>query len=187
MSCYREIKNNTGRCWLGKPHRRELLRASKRAGLGEHTSAAANLPVEVATENRLAFLAKAACPLLDDGAVDLRHTRGGCARPCRKRKDMQLRKSALVDQIERAGEHVFVLGRKAGDDVSAEGNVGPQLPDLFAEGNRVATRMPPFHASENEIVPGLQGQVQMRHQPWLVGKRVAKIVIGFDRVDRGQP
>ena len=33
---------------LGKPHRRELLRASKRAGLGKHTPAAANLPIEMA-------------------------------------------------------------------------------------------------------------------------------------------
>ena len=47
--------------------------------------------------------------------------------------------------------------------------------------------MTPLHALENQIVAGLQRQVQMRHQPRLVGDRVEEIGIGFDRVDRRQP
>ena len=45
--------------------------------------------------------------------------------------------------------------------------------------------MPPFHALQNHVVAGLQRQMQMRHQPRIVGDGVEQIGIGLDRIDRG--
>ena len=100
---------------------------------------------------------------------------------------MQLRQPAFVDQIERAREHLLGLGRETGDDVGAEHDIGPQPAHLVAERDGIGARMPPLHALEDEIVAGLQRQMQMRHQPRLIGKRIEQIVIGFDRIDRRQP
>ena len=47
--------------------------------------------------------------------------------------------------------------------------------------------MAALHALQDQIVAGLQRQMQMRHQPRLAGKRVEQIGIGLDRVDRRQP
>ena len=69
---------------------------------------------------------------------------------------MELREPALIDEIERAGKHVFALGRETSDNVRAEGNIGPQPPCLLAERDCVTSRMPPLHALENKVVAGLQ-------------------------------
>ena len=45
----------------------------------------------------------------------------------------------------------------------------------------------PLHALEDEIVAGLQRQMQVRHQPRLVAQCVEQIVVGLHRVDRRQP
>ena len=100
---------------------------------------------------------------------------------------MKLRQPAFVDQIERAGEHRLGLGREAGDDVAAEGHVRPQPPHLIAEGDGVGARVAALHALEDHVVAGLQRQMQMRHQPGVVGQRVEQIGVGLDRIDRGQP
>ena len=100
---------------------------------------------------------------------------------------MELSQPTFIDQIERAGEHGFGLGRESGDNVGAENDVGTQPARLLAERNCIATRVPPLHALENEIVAGLQRQMEVRHQPRLVGKRIKQIEVGFDRIDRRQP
>ena len=69
---------------------------------------------------------------------------------------MQLRQAAFVDQIERTREHILALGREAGDDVGAEGDVRPQLAHRIAERDRLLARMPALHALEDEIVARLQ-------------------------------
>src|SRR5262245_46514869 len=102
-----------------------------------------------------AALAQPARALLGDGALYLRHAGGRRARPRRVRKDVQVGEAALVDEIERAGEPLFALGREAGDKVSAERHVGPQAPHLFAEGDSVGAAVAALHALENEIVAGL--------------------------------
>ena len=58
--------------------------------------------------------------------------------------------------------------------------------DRVAERDRVGPRMPALHALEDQIVAGLQRQMQMRHQPAFAGKGVDQIAIGLDRIDRGQ-
>ncbi len=92
---------------------------------------------------------------------------------------MKLREVALIDQVEGAAEHVLGLGRKSRNDIRTENDIGPQPAHLFAERNRVRARVPALHPLENEIVAGLQRQVQMRHQARLVGDRIEEIGIGF--------
>ena len=165
----------------------ELLGVADAAALGQHKSPCADLRVEMSAQRRIALFAQDAGALLDDVACELRHARGRRAGPRRKRKDMQLRQPAFVDEIERAREHIVALGREAGDDVGAEGDVGPQPAHPVAERDGVSARMPPLHALEDEIVAGLQRQMQMRHQPRLVGQGIEQIAIGLDRIDRRQP
>ena len=96
---------------------------------------------------------------------------------------MKVRQSAFVDQIERARKHFLRLGRKAGDDVGAEHNVGPYAAQQPAEIDGISARVPALHALENEIVAGLQRQMQVRHQPIVLRKGVDEIAIGLDRID----
>ncbi len=57
----------------------------------------------------------------------------------------------------------------------------------IAERDGIGARMPPLHALEDQIVARLQRQMQMRHQPRLVGQRVEQIGVGFHGIDRRQP
>ena len=98
-----------------------------------------------------------------------------------------MRQPAFVDEVERTREHRLGLGREARDDVAAEHHVRPQPPHLVAERDRIGAQMAPLHALEDEIVAGLQRQMQMRHQPRVVGERVEQVTVGLDRIDRGEP
>ena len=64
---------------------------------------------------------------------------------------------------------------------------GPQPAHLVAERDRVGAQVPALHALEDEVVAGLQREMQMRHQPRLVGERIEQVAVGLDRIDRGQP
>jgi hypothetical protein len=61
---------------------------------------------------------------LDDGARQLRHAGRRRALAGREREDVQMRQPAFLDDRERILEHRLGLGRKAGDDVGAEDDVG---------------------------------------------------------------
>ena len=65
-------------------------------------------------------------------------------------------------------------------------DVGPQAAHLLAERDRVGARMPALHALQDQVVAGLQRQMQMRHQPRLAGDGIEQIGVGLDRVDRGE-
>jgi len=67
-----------------------------------------------------------------------------------------MRQRAGVHEIERAGKHLLALGRKAGDHVGAERDVGPQGAQQRAEGNRLGVAVAALHALEDEIIAGLQ-------------------------------
>ncbi len=100
---------------------------------------------------------------------------------------MQEGEIAFLDQLLRADEHILALGGKYRDDVGSECDVGPQPPHLRAKLNRIGSRMPPLHPLQNEIVAGLQRQMQMRHQPFVIRDDVEQIAIHLDRIDRGNP
>src|SRR5690242_6858799 len=104
---YSKIENNAGLDRSDKPYRRKLLRPSKRMRLCKHAAAAANLAFKVTAESDFAFFTQASRAFFDDRTVNLRHACRRCTRPRRKRKDMELRQPAGVDQIERTHEHVL--------------------------------------------------------------------------------
>ena len=121
---------------------------------------------------------------LDLLARYLRHPRRRRARPRRIGKHMQEGQIALFHQILRAREHVLGLGRKARDDIGAERDVRPQPPHLRAEIDRIGAGMPPLHPLQNQIVAGLQRQMQMRHQAFIVRDHVEQIAVDLDLIDR---
>ena len=93
---------------------------------------------------------------------------------------------AFRDEIERAGEHRLILGREAGDEIGAEDDIGAQGADLGAEANGVVTAVAALHALEDEVVAGLKGEMQMRHQARLGRQQVSQGVVDLDGVDRGE-
>ena len=97
---------------------------------------------------------------------------------------MQEGQATLLDEIDRARKHVLGFGRKARDDVGAERDIRPQPPHLGAELDRILARMPALHPLQNEIITGLQRQMQMRHQPFIVRNDVEQIAVGLDGIDR---
>ena len=94
---------------------------------------------------------------------------------------------AFLDQVERARKHLLGLGREARDDVSAEHHVGAQPSHLITECNRVGAQMAPLHALEDEIVTGLQREMQMRHQPLLFADQAEQVRINLHNVEGGEP
>ena len=47
-----------------------------------------------------------------------------------------------------------------------------------------ALRMPPLHPLQDQIVAGLQRQMQMRHQALVAGDHIEQIAIDLDLIDR---
>src|SRR5581483_12131297 len=113
-------------------------------------------------------------------AIKLRHARGRRSRPRRERKHVKVRQSALADQIERAPKHLLGLGGKTSDDIGAEYHVRAQAAQRLAKLDGILARVPALHALENEIVAGLERQMQMRHQPVVLRESVNEIAIGLD-------
>ncbi len=97
---------------------------------------------------------------------------------------MQEGQIALLHQIQGALKHFLSLGRKARDDIGAERDVRPQPPHLRAKLNRLAARMPPLHPLQNQVIAGLQGQMQMRHQAFVIRDDVEQIAIDLGLIDR---
>ena len=51
----------------------------------------------------------------------------------------------------------------------------------------IGAQMPALHALQDQIVAGLQRQVQMRHQARFLGDGVHQVGVGLDLVDGGKP
>src|SRR5690606_39325396 len=67
---------------------------------------------------------------------------------------------------------------------SAEDDVGAQRAHLGAEANGIVAQMAALHALQDHVVAGLQGQVQMRHQPAFARDRFHQLPVGLDGIDR---
>src|SRR5271166_1865202 len=122
-----EIEDRARRGGACEPNRRELLGMATPARHREHPAGRTDLRREMAIESGLVFLTQAGCALLHRCARDLRHARGGRAGPRREWKDVEMRQRAGIDEIERAGEHLLGFGRKAGNHVGAEHEIGRRL------------------------------------------------------------
>ena len=123
---------------------------------------------QCAGKGRAAGLAQSRRPLAHELARHLRHARGGRAGPRAEGKDVEIVEPGFRDEAERAREHRLVLGRKAGDEIGAERDARPQRPRPRAPTcERIGARVPALHALQDQIVAGLERQMQMRHQPRL--------------------
>ena len=72
---------------------------------------------------------------------------------------MQMRKPAVIDEVERTGEHLFGLRRETGDNIATENDIRTQPPHLLAEFDCIFPRMPALHPLQDEVVAGLQRQM----------------------------
>ena len=174
------IENDARLCRPIEPHRRKLLVMATRARFREHPAPSADLTAEMLFECRLSTGAQLPGALFRDRAKQLRHSCRRRAGTRREGKDVKTGEAAGINEVERAREHRIRFGRKAGDHVRAEDHVGAEPPHLRAERDCVRTAMPPLHALEDEIISGLQGKVQMRHEPCLRRKRIHEITIRLD-------
>ena len=96
---------------------------------------------------------------------------------------MAVNDGAVSDQRQAVGEHRLVLGREAGDDVGADGDVAPRL-DPLDDPHGVGPAVAALHALEDHVVARLQREVEMRHHPWLADDQVEQPLVDLDAVDR---
>src|SRR5579863_480471 len=170
----------------GHPDRREILCPADAAPLHQDLYRLADLGAEMARPGLVRGAAQPRRAFTADVAWDLRHALGRRSRPRRERKDMGPRQPAFFDEAQRALEHRFRLGRKADDEIRRKGRFRTAQADILAEADRVPSRMPAFHALQDHVVARLQRQMEMRHQPLLLGDGSNEIGVDLDRVDRGE-
>ena len=84
---------------------------------------------------------------------------------------------------ERAREGRFALGREAGDDIGAERHVGPRGAQARGDGVRVRDAVAPLHAREDQVVAGLQAEMDVRHQP-RIAEALDQPVVDLGRIER---
>ena len=97
---------------------------------------------------------------------------------------MQEGEAAFLDQRHGVGEHLFAFGRETGDQIGAEHDVGPEVARLAAEADRIVAQMPALHALQDHVVAGLQAEMQVRHQPRLLGDQALQVGIHLDLIRR---
>ena len=97
-----------------------------------------------------------------------------------------MRQPALRHEVEGAGELCLGLGRKPGDEIGAEDDVGTQVAQDRAEADRVAPGVAPLHPLEDEVITRLEREVDVRHQPRLLCESGDQLGIGFHRIDGGK-
>ena len=100
---------------------------------------------------------------------------------------MQEGDAALLDDVEAVMEHLLGFGRKAGDQIGAERDIGTQSAGTPGCGDGLGSAVPPLHPLQDQIVAGLQRQMQMRHQPRLLAEQPPELVVDLARIERGQP
>ncbi len=99
---------------------------------------------------------------------------------------MEVGETAFGDEVERVAEHVLGLGRESGDEIGTEDDVGAQPARLRAEADGIAAHVAALHALQDEIVAGLQGKMQVRHEAGLGRNCVHEIAVRLHLIDRGQ-
>ena len=171
-----------------EPHRRELRGAADAAALGQHAAARADLAVEMAAQRSLALLAQ------PPGAVLDRRRRATCGMRAAgvpgRGENGKTWSCVSPHSSTRSSERSNIASVSVGKPAMMSppnATSGRSRRTSVAEGDGVGARVAALHALEDHVVAGLQRQMQMRHQPRVVGERIEQIGVGLDRVDRGQP
>lgn len=79
---------------------------------------------------------------------------------------------AFIDEPHAVLKHRLIFSRKARDDICADGNFTALRLHSCNDFYSLFARMAPFHALQDEVVPCLEAQVNMRHHPWTPGNQV---------------
>ena len=117
---------------------------------------------------------------------DCGHPGGGGAGTLAVGEHVQVGDRGLVHEVQRLREQHVRLGRETGDQVGADGQARAQAAGAGDGGQGVGPAVAAAHPFQHQVGPGLHGQVQMRHQPWLVGQQPPQVVVEGRRVQRGQ-
>jgi len=99
---------------------------------------------------------------------------------------VKMRQPARIHEVEGARKHLLGFRGKAGDQIGAEHEVGAARAQVRAKRDGIGAAVPPLHAPQDEIVPGLEREVQMRHEPGLVREGIEQLPIHLDGID-GRP
>ena len=165
-----------------QPDRGELLGAADARALPSARAASRRSRRRDGAQRQRAALAQPPRALLDDVAGEP----AACARPaCRAAAKTETRAvaSARIRRPDRASANIASVSVGKPAIISAPNTTSGRRRRTFgAERDRVGARVPPLHALEDEIVAGLQRQMQMRHQPLVIGERIEQIVVGLDRI-----
>ena len=115
------------------------------------------------------------------------HPRRRRAGPFAVGKHVQERQFGFGHEIQRFAEQRLGLGGKAGDQVGADRDPGPQRPRPRDRRRRIGAQMAALHALQDQVAARLQRQVQMRHQPRLLAQQPPEVVIDRRGIQRRQP
>ena len=99
---------------------------------------------------------------------------------------MRQRDVAFPHQGASLGMHCRRLGGEARDEVGAEHDVRTRLAQRRAAGDDVGAAVSALHALEHHVIARLQAQMQIRHEPRLVGEERAQRRVRGRRVERRQ-
>ena len=122
-------------------HRGEMLGAAEAVALDQDCASRPTTPrLRNRRRLRAGFCRRRAARSLRTIARHLRHARGRRARARAKGKTCRKVRPALLDERQRVLEHRLGLGREAGDEVGAEGDVGPQRARTGAEARCASAR-----------------------------------------------
>ena len=162
------------RAHAGEAHRRELVGVAGPAALDQRPAALAQLRAQKPVQRRLATRAQPGRALL----AQRRRPPAASARPacragartgktCRKVSPASSTRSSVPPNIASSS-----VGKPAIRSAPKH-EVGAQRRRRRGEPDDVGPPMPPLHALEHQVVAGLHGEVEMRHQPRLLGHQVA--------------
>lgn len=91
----------------------------------------------------------------------------------------------FVDDREIGPVHRLILGRKARNQVRADGDVRAACAQTLHQMHGIGARMAAFHSLEHEIVAVLQRKMQVRHHPRFPGEQLEQLRIDLHPVERG--
>jgi hypothetical protein len=118
--------------------------------------------------------------------IDARHPRRRRALLGRIREDVAHDDVAFVDQGEAIRVHCLGLGRKSGDQVGADRDVGPLRLQPLHRPDRVGTAVAALHPLEDHVVARLEAHVEVGHEARLFGREGKQPLVHLDAVKRGE-
>ncbi len=161
--------------------------AATAGGLDQHLLDMADAPRQCGGERGGAGFPQTRRAFANDGGISSRHPRRRGTRTRAVREHVDEGEAAFRDQLQGIAKHCLGLGREAGDQVGAERDVRAQRLGAACCLDGLRPAVAALHALQDQIVAGLQRQVQMRHQPVFGGNQAPEVLVDFTRVERGQP